>query len=61
MEERHRPLIALLEPLLLRRGLLTETPGGRCLTPGARHTPPPVREALVRAPGMCTGSPWRPT
>ncbi|KUL64403.1 beta-ketoacyl synthase [Streptomyces violaceusniger] len=51
MEERHRPLIALLEPLLLRRGLLTETPGGRCLTPGARHIPPPVREALVRAPG----------
>ncbi|ASQ98374.1 type I polyketide synthase [Streptomyces sp. 11-1-2] len=51
MEERHRPLIALLEPLLLRRGLLTETPGGRCLTPDARHTPPPVREALVRAPG----------
>lgn len=51
MEERHRPLIALLEPLLLRRGLLAETPGGRCLTPDARHTPPPVREALVRAPG----------
>ncbi|MFE9065747.1 SDR family NAD(P)-dependent oxidoreductase [Streptomyces violaceusniger] len=51
MEERHRPLIALLEPLLLRRGLLTETSGGRCLTPDARHTPPPVREALVRAPG----------
>ncbi|MFI0767740.1 SDR family NAD(P)-dependent oxidoreductase [Streptomyces sp. NPDC021218] len=65
MEERHRPLIALLEPLLLRHGLLTETPGGRCETPGgrcetpggrwltpdARHTPPPVREALVRAPG----------
>ncbi|MGP3938830.1 SDR family NAD(P)-dependent oxidoreductase [Streptomyces sp. 6N106] len=51
MEERHRPLIALLEPLLLRRGLLTETPGGRCLTLDARHTPPPVREALVRAPG----------
>ncbi|GAA1678471.1 type I polyketide synthase [Streptomyces yatensis] len=52
MEERHRPLFALLEPLLLRRGLLTETPGGgRCLTPDARHTPPPVREALVRAPG----------
>ncbi|MEU1941468.1 SDR family NAD(P)-dependent oxidoreductase [Streptomyces sp. NPDC020125] len=87
MEERHRPLIALLEPLLLRHGLLTETPGGRCeppggrcetpggrcetpgggpcetpggrcetpggrwLTPDARHTPPPVREALVRAPG----------
>ncbi|MCQ8834287.1 type I polyketide synthase [Streptomyces malaysiensis] len=52
MEERHRPLIALLEPLLLRRGLLTEVPGGRCrLTPGARDTPPPVREALAQAPG----------
>ncbi|WP_448330246.1 SDR family NAD(P)-dependent oxidoreductase [Streptomyces sp. DSM 41534] len=52
MEERHRPLIALLEPLLLRRGLLAEVPGGRCrLTPGARDTPPPVREALAQAPG----------
>ncbi|NIY70000.1 type I polyketide synthase [Streptomyces malaysiensis] len=52
MEERHRPLIALLVPLLLRRGLLTEVPGGRCrLTPGARDTPPPVREALAQAPG----------
>ncbi|MEW2544924.1 SDR family NAD(P)-dependent oxidoreductase [Streptomyces sp. NPDC047002] len=52
VRERHRPLLALLVPLLLRAGAAEEVPGGRLrLTEQGPDDGATVRDALAKAPG----------